>query len=127
MSEARPPTPRQRAGARAEQAALDHLLQHGLRLLARNHHCRQGEVDLILRSGETVVFVEVRYRRRSDFLHPAESVDRRKQRRIIHAARHYLATHPPLAGLNIRFDVIAATGDPARPDLEWYQNAFDAF
>ena len=120
-------TSRQRHGGQAEAAALAYLQRRGLRLLKRNHHCRQGEIDLILQQGEDVVFVEVRYRRTTTFVHPAETVDAGKQRRIIHAARHFLTTRPDLAGHNLRFDVVAASGDPDAPELEWITSAFDAF
>ncbi|WP_177424244.1 YraN family protein [Pseudomonas sp. MYb185] len=118
-------TDRQRTGNQAERAAEQLLLNAGLRLLARNHRCKQGELDLVMRDADTVVFVEVRYRRRNLWGDAAETVDWRKQKRLIAAAHHYLLTHPHLANQPCRFDVIAATGDPADPaSYRWIREAF---
>ncbi|HKJ76648.1 MAG TPA: YraN family protein [Gammaproteobacteria bacterium] len=112
-------------GREAEARALVHLRRNGLRLLVRNYHCRAGEVDLIMTDGDTVVFVEVRYRRRSDYGGAAASVDRRKQRRLLAAAAHYLGrgrrAAPPC-----RFDVVALEGDPATGTVQWIVDAFRA-
>ena len=114
-------------GSQAEDRALQHLLQQGLRLLERNYRvaagpsARAGEVDLILRDRDgTLVFVEVRAR--AGFSHggAAASVTPTKQRRLIYAARRYLmryASPPPC-----RFDVVALDGEA----IEWLQAAFDA-
>ena len=113
------------AGRAAETRALKHLKRHGLRLVERNYHCRNGEVDLIMRDGETVVFVEVRYRRRTDYGGAAASVDGPKQRRLLAAAAHYLSRNgrgePPC-----RFDVVALEGDPATGTVQWIADAFRA-
>lgn len=107
-------------GAQAEQLAARFLQQQGLTLLDTNYRCRFGEIDLILRDGETLVFAEVRQRSRSDFGGAAASIDARKQQRIILAARHYLAAlnrTPPC-----RFDAVLLDST-AR--LEWVKNAFE--
>lgn len=77
-------------GQAAEDLAAAHLQAAGLRLLARNHLCRFGEIDLICREGEVVVFVEVRQRRSERFGGAAASITTRKRLRIWRAARHYL-------------------------------------
>ncbi len=110
-------------GQAAEARAEQHLRDRGLQALARNYRCRHGEIDLILRDGDTLVFVEVRERRRSDFGDAAGSVTAHKQRRIIAAARHYLARHPQLAQQPIRFDVIGIDGDTG---LRWLRDAFES-
>jgi putative endonuclease len=107
-------------GRRAEDRALAYLESHGLALVARNHRCRGGEIDLVMRDGATLVLVEVRSRSRRDYGGAAASVGARKQRRFIVAARHLLATRPELARLRARFDVIAI--DAAQ--LEWIRDAF---
>lgn len=118
-------TARQRTGNDAERASERLLISAGLRLLARNYRCKQGELDLVMRDVDTVVFVEVRYRRRNQWGDAVETVDWRKQKRLIAAAHHYLLTHPHLANQPCRFDVVAATGDPADPtSYRWIREAF---
>jgi len=108
-------------GRRAEDHALRHLEQHGLRLLERNYRCRGGEIDLILRDGEHLVFVEVRFRSNPAFGGPLATVDRRKQRRIVLAARHYLARRGDRDAC--RFDVVGLDG---QGELHWVKDAFSA-
>jgi putative endonuclease len=115
-----------RAGARAEALAAELLTRHGLRLLARNVRCRGGEVDLIGLEGETVVFVEVRLRRHRDFGGAAASIGRAKQRRVILAARHWLAgAGRAWVGRPCRFDAVLYPAlDPGAG--EWLRGAFAA-
>jgi putative endonuclease len=114
------------AGAQAEELAARLLAAHGLRLLARNVRCRGGEVDLIALDRETVVFVEVRLRRHRDFGGAASSIGRAKRRRVILAARYWLAgTGHAWAGRPCRFDaVLYSTLDP--DSAQWLQGAFAA-
>ncbi len=113
------------AGRRAEQDACDYLERQGLRLVERNYRCASGEIDLIMRDRDTLVFVEVRYRRSRRFGGGAESVDRRKQGKLSATAAHYLQTHPGAARRPCRFDVIALTGaDNGHPHVDWISNAF---
>lgn len=110
---------RRAIGERNERLAESFLRAQGLELIARNHRCRFGEIDLIMRDGATLVFVEVRYRRARDFGGAAASVDRYKQQRLIQTARHYLMTHPtPLA---CRFDVVAIESGER---IQWIKQAF---
>ncbi|MGQ0657034.1 MAG: YraN family protein [Chromatiales bacterium] len=113
-------------GIWAEEVAAAQLQQSGLTLLARNYRCRGGELDLVMRERELLVFVEVRFRGREDYGSPAESVDARKQRRLILSARHYLQTHPQSAQCDSRFDVVLVGGDRRQPTVEWIRNAFEA-
>jgi putative endonuclease len=112
------------AGDAAEDAALAHLQQAGLRLLVRNYRTPGrggGEIDLIMRAPDgTCVFVEVRQRKDASHGGAAASVSTLKQRRIVFAARHYLmrlSSLPPC-----RFDVVAVQANA----IEWLQGAFDA-
>lgn len=110
-------------GAQAEQRALSYLKQEGLVAVAANYRSRHGEIDLILRDGMTLVFVEVRMRSNNDFGGARYSITADKQRKIITTARHYLAqlrTEPPC-----RFDVVLL-GSGERPTIEWIRNAFTA-
>ncbi|QFT85664.1 hypothetical protein FIU88_11815 [Halomonas sp. THAF12] len=112
-------------GARIERLAADWLAARGLTLEAANQHARGGELDLVMREGETLVFVEVRHRRNARHGHPLETVTTTKQRRLIQAARFYLQRNR--LSCACRFDVLAVTGTP--PDLEfiWVPGAFEAF
>lgn len=106
-------------GRDKERLAERFLIARGLRLIARNHRCRVGEIDLVMRDGDTLVFVEVRYRRSTRHGTPAESVGPRKQRRLALAAAHYLQRHPTM--LPCRFDLISMTGTD---DIQWVKHAF---
>ena len=124
-------TPRRVRGDAVEDAALAHLQARGLRLLSRNATAHGGEIDLVMldgngRDGAAVVFVEVRYRASSTFGGGAASVDAGKRRRLVHAAQAFLQQHPEMADAPCRFDVVAASGDPSNPALEWLQDAFRA-
>lgn len=111
-------------GRRAEQLAELYLGKQGLRLRKRNYRCRGGEIDLIMEHGNTLVFVEVRYRTHRTFGGAVESIDRRKQQRLIHAAQHYLQRHQD--DVPCRFDVIAISpGKGTQPHLQWITNAIE--
>ena len=112
------------AGARYEDIAVAHIARSGLRLLARNFNCRHGELDLVMREGDVIVFAEVRYRRADGFGGAAASVGAAKRRRLIAAAQLFLQANPAYARLGCRFDVLALAGDPAHPSIEWLRDAF---
>ena len=113
-------------GAAAEDAALRHLETHGLSFLDRNYRCRVGEIDLVMREHQTMVFVEVRYRKSDAFGSGAESVTRSKQRRIIKTALYYLQAKPHLENAPCRFDVVSIGGRLGNFDIEWIVDAFEA-
>lgn len=117
---------RRARGDAVETAALAFLEANGLRLLARNASARGGELDLVMAEGGSVVFVEVRYRGSAAFGGGAASVDAGKRRRLVRAAQVWLLRHPRHADAPCRFDVIAASGDPAAPAFEWLRDAFRA-
>jgi len=124
------PTTRAR-GAAIEAAARTYLLRAGLREVAANANYRHGELDLVMleagsRDGDTLVFVEVRYRRGTGFGGGAASVDARKQRRIVQAAQSFLVMHRAYARCACRFDVVDASGDPDAPEMRWLKDAFRA-
>ncbi len=112
------------SGLAFEAAAETHALAHGLRLVERNMRCRHGEIDLILRDADVLVFAEVRYRNSQRFGGALASVDPRKQARLIAAAQFFLQAHPPMARLPCRFDVFAVSGALAAPAVEWIRDAF---
>ncbi|WP_268797807.1 YraN family protein [Pseudomonas huanghezhanensis] len=120
-------TARQVAGREAEAYALRHLQQQNLTLITQNWTCRRGELDLVMLDGDTVVFVEVRYRRHAGWGGALESVDYRKQEKLTLAAQSFLQKESQWADAPCRFDVVAINGDPgSQPALNWIQNAFDA-
>ncbi len=108
-------------GGDKERLAGDYLQQRGLRLIACNYRCRFGEIDLVMREAETLVFVEVRFRKSSRYGTPAETVDTHKQRRLAATASYYLREHPTNAPC--RFDVLAVSGNN---DIVWIRDAFHA-
>ena len=118
-------TARQRLGDAGEEAAANLLAQRGYRIVARNHRCTRGEVDLIAEQGELLVFVEVRTRATRAFGAPEETVGLAKRRRVVSAARDFLARRRgPERG--VRFDVVAVVDGPRGPQLTHFENAFDA-
>ena len=106
-------------GDSGEALAAAFLERRGLRILSRNYRCRFGEIDLVAESGSTLVFVEVRARRSDAFGGPAESITPAKRRRLVAAARHYLAAAGERAA---RFDVVLIRGEP--PRIDWITDAF---
>lgn len=106
-------------GAAAEEQAARYLTQRGLRIVERNFRVRGGEIDLICRDGASVVFVEVRLRRRSDYGGAAASITAAKQAKIVMAARHWLARHGEFP---CRFDCVLLDGE----HIEWLRDAFAA-
>ena len=114
---------RKRIGHRAESLACGYLKRRGLRLLSRNFRCRRGEIDLIMQDGDSLVFVEVRYRHRTAFGTAAETVSTSKQARIIHCANCYLARYRAW-NEPARFDVVCIEGGASQRRIEWLQNAF---
>jgi putative endonuclease len=111
-------------GQQAERLACDYLRSHGLTLLERNFSCRLGELDLIMQDGDTLVFVEVKYRKNADYGHGSEAVDRHKQQKLVRAAQFYLQQQPRFQDLPMRFDVVSIEGTQQR--IEWLANAFPA-
>ncbi len=108
-----------------EKLALEYLQKQGLRLLAKNYRCRYGEIDLILKHKKTLVFVEVRKRGAGSYVSPLESVDYRKQQKIIRTAYAYLNEHRLYEKVPCRFDIVGVTLQQEEYHLSWYQNAYD--
>jgi putative endonuclease len=112
-------TARQIEGEAAENAALEYLQQQGLTLVERNFRCKGGEIDLIMRERQTLVFVEVRKRADTRFGGAAASITARKQARLVIAAQVFLQHGKQVPAC--RFDVIAIDGN----NLSWLKNAID--
>jgi putative endonuclease len=111
-------------GKDAEERACRYLQARGLHLLQRNYRSKRGEIDLILQDKDSLVFVEVRYRNDPRFGSALESVNQRKQSRLIACAHYYMQTHPDTSQQPCRFDVISIMGPGGL--IEWIPNAFSA-
>jgi len=125
-------TTKKHQGNKAEKLASDYLQDQGLILLEKNFATKAGEVDLIMidqqaSESETLCFIEVRYRRNTDFGGAAASVTLKKQQRIIKAALAYQQKHAPQSSM--RFDVVAIEGDNVsnNPKINWIADAFSGF
>ena len=99
---------RQQQGAEAERAATEFLIASGYQIVEHNFRCKAGELDIVARDGDVLVFVEVRSRSDDDHGHAVEMIGRTKQRQVIRVARHYLAIAAPHFE-QCRFDVVAIT------------------
>lgn len=106
-------------GREMEDRACGFLKSRGLGLVERNYRTRRGEIDLIMRDGQQLVFVEVRYRGNRRYGGALASVNTRKQARLIAAAEHYILAHN-FRG-NARFDVVALEGVD---EIQWITDAF---
>lgn len=115
---------RRRKGGHFEELALAWLQARGLRLLQRNYRCKLGEIDLVMRDRDILVFVEVRYRSTRAQVPACETVDPRKQRKLQLTARHFLMWNAALAQLPCRFDVLGISTHAGDPQYEWICNAF---
>ncbi|WP_377517498.1 YraN family protein [Microbulbifer taiwanensis] len=116
--------PADSVGAQMEEVAARHLRDAGLTLLTRNYRSRRGEIDLIARDGDTLVFVEVRYRRSSRFGSAGASVDARKQQKLLATAQSYLQQYR--LDCPCRFDVFAIDGaaEGDTQNIQWLKDAF---
>lgn len=107
-------------GEFAERIAATFLQQQGLILIEKNFRCKYGEIDLLMREGETLVFIEVRLRSNEKFGGAALSINQAKQQKLNRTAAHYLQTH---GDCNCRFDVILMQTTDVNA-VEWLKNAF---
>ena len=121
-----PPEVRRAQGDAAEDRACRHLEGAGVSIVERNFRTRGGEIDIVARKGDVLVFVEVRSREVPGFGTPEESVTPAKRRRIVGAARQYLSKGAPASWGEARFDVIAIEGSGDAAVLRHYPAAFDA-
>lgn len=112
-------------GAITEQVAREYLNDHGLRFITQNFHSYQGEIDLIMQDQDTLVFIEVKYRKAANFGGAISAVSYQKQHKLRRCAAFYLQK----SGLNeyntpCRFDVIALQGKINQLHITWLKNAF---
>ena len=112
-------------GESGENLACDELRRQGYAILARRYRTRAGEIDIVARDGNALVFVEVKTRRSDDAGRPSDAIDQRKEQRMTQAALAYLKSNR-LLGYSARFDVVAVTwpDDARKPTIEHFKNAF---
>ena len=119
------PTQRKLKGNQAELLARRHLEQQGLEFAQANFLCKTGEIDLIMRERELMVFVEVRYREDVCLGDPLETVNRSKQRKLIRSASYFLQQQYGNRWPPCRFDVVGVSGNlDQTPTITWIENAF---
>ena len=112
------------SGSEVEKLAAKYLTRHKLRVLEFNYRCRRGEIDLVMLDDDTLVFVEVRYRKNSSHGSALESVDQHKQTKLLTAAEHFIQQHH-YNNMPCRFDVIAAHSDQLGDlHFDWVKDAF---
>ncbi|MBN1684447.1 MAG: YraN family protein [Gammaproteobacteria bacterium] len=112
-------------GRKAEDGACEYLKKQGLKLITRNYCCRLGEIDLIMRDGKILVFIEVRLRSNLSYGTGLESVTRSKQQKIIRAAEYYLLINHLTYKVSCRFDIVSATFKEGKFDFSWIKHAFE--
>jgi putative endonuclease len=126
-------SPTHQAGAAAEDAAMHFLQQQGFQLLAQNYHTPYGELDIVVRQQQLLVFAEVRLRKAGALVSAQQSVTPRKQQKIIQSAQYFLQQFPAYQDCDCRFDVMALQPQAAPAlnaypgyQVDWVQAAFYA-
>lgn len=117
---------RKALGKWGEMKAASYLISQGLEILKQNYRCEYGEIDLIAKDGETIVFVEVKTRSSSTYGLPEEAVDTAKQEHIVASAENYLMENS--FNEDWRVDVVSIIGqlkDQEAEELVWYKNALE--
>ncbi len=109
-------------GNHIEDIAEQYLVSQGFSILHRNFHCRMGEIDIICRNKEQLVFAEVRYRKNMAFGGPAASINYRKKHKLRQTAKFYLHTRSWAGKLYSRFDVLAYSGAIEMLAVDWLKN-----
>ena len=128
LTRRQPRTTTLEVGHEGEQQALHYLQAHGLTLIQKNYRCKMGEIDLIMRDGPTVVFIEVRVRLEKKHGNGAASITYHKQRKIIKTATLFLYQNPSFNNNPARFDVIDINPNQTQANhIQWIPAAFDAF
>lgn len=111
---------KRKIGNEYETKAIEFLKNNGYRIIDRNFYCKQGEIDIIAKNDNYLVFIEVKYRKDMDKGHPVEAIDYKKKNRIIKSAKYYMYKNNIIDGQGIRFDVVAILGE----NIELIKDAF---
>jgi len=116
---------RQILGEKGEKQAARYLKKKGYKVVTANYRCKYGEIDLIVRDADILIFIEVKTRTSTDFGDPAAAVDYRKQQQISKVAHHYLITHHN-DDVDARFDVISILSPRGqKTEIEHISDAFE--
>ncbi|MCR5098564.1 MAG: YraN family protein [Lachnospiraceae bacterium] len=110
-----------RVGTRYENRAAEELERLGYGIIEKNYHCKYGEIDIVARDGEYLVFVEVKYRKNADAGDPMDAVNYRKIKKICATATYYMMQKHVSEYTPVRFDVVSILGD----ELKLIKNAFE--
>ena len=110
-------------GMAAQKTAMEFLRAKGLKLIEANFRTPAAEIDLIMKAGDYIVFVEVKYRQNQKYGFPREAVNTRKQQKIKKAALHYIARRR-IKDQDFRFDVVEVLESPGGPEINHIENAF---
>jgi putative endonuclease len=118
-------TRRQRVGAWGERLAERYLIEHGCQVLGRNLRTAYGEIDLLARQGEELIFVEVKTRTNRSYGLPETGITVKKREHMLNAAQAYLLSRPEFENSSWRIDVVAILGRPEdpSPQIEYFENA----
>lgn len=112
-------------GRDAEDACCDYLIKQGLSLIEKNFHCRHGEIDLIMKDGKSIIFIEVRYRKNNHYGGALESITPAKQKKVKTTAETYIQVKS--ISNAVRIDVVAMSQNRQEPtsySFDWIKNAF---
>jgi len=120
------PSGRKVTGRQGEDLAVAHLEKEGYEILARNYRCRCGEVDIIARENDCIVFVEVKSRRSLRFGDPCEAIDALKRKKLSRTALHYLQSRGWM-NRNARFDALFIRMAPGVEEVRLVRNAFEEY
>ena len=104
---------------------MAYLESRGLQLVERNFSCRCGEIDLVMLDEKTLVFVEVKYRRRNQHGGAAEQVTASKRKKLVNSALVYLSCRSQYSNYPCRFDVVAISPEAGKANINWIANAID--
>ena len=115
---------RTKTGRAGEDLALQYLKKQSLTLVRRNFRSRFGEIDLIMRDKNTIIFIEVRSRKNNFFLDPIETIDYSKRNKIIKTSQIFMQNTSSSNQFDWRFDVVTLTGRGHNMKIEWIKAAF---
>lgn len=113
-------------GKLAESVAEEFLIRHRLQIVDKNFHSRFGEIDLIAKDKQILIFVEVRYRKNESIMHVIETIDTNKIKKLIATSEYFISKSPKYRNLQCRYDFIGILGNLDQPRIEWIKDAFQA-
>ena len=110
---------RRNTGTAYEKIAADYLRKHGIKIREMNYRISQGEIDLIGEDKDTIIFIEVKYRKTASYGYPWEAVSINKQKKICKVARQYC--YGKRIKKQVRYDIVSICGE----EILWFQDAFE--